>query len=175
MKSVLFIFSLFFTFSLNSQVSEEYFFKRIKFDTYTFIKNIKNNNTTNPYRLKEFYNKKLENIAKLDLEKDSIFTASYFIEKGKNNYQITIFSVKLLKKRKNEHFIRGEYYFVLTIKAILENQKVEYIIDDFFIEDYYINIWWLSRYKNYLKDTKSVFSKFKYMPPPPPPPPKNLK
>ena len=118
-------------------------------------------------------------IAPLDiwplLEKDSIFTASYFIEKGKNNYQITIFSVKLLKKRKNEHFIRGEYYFVLTIKAILENQKVEYIIDDFFIEDYYINIWWLSRYKNYLKDTKSVFSKFKYMPPPPPPPPKNLK
>jgi len=106
--------------------------------------------------------------------KDSIFTSASYTEGSTDlELNLTITSLKVLKKRNGEKYSRGKYYFVILskIKFDKSDKKFMYHSSKILLNENEIQKWWISRYKTYNPKTKIIYDKYGYVPPPPPPPP----
>ena len=112
------------------------------------------------------------------LREGRVFTVPAFTKtKSSLIFNLTIISFKFLKKRQNENFERGKYFFIILAKVRFneKNSTFEYIDPQIVVEEDRIQSWWLSQYMSYVTLTSKIQDQFGYMSPPPAPPPENLK
>jgi|GEM_PF-4900813 len=99
----------------------------------------------------------------------------YYLTNHPNEIKLTIFSLTVEPKRDNEKFNRGKYYFILTSKVRIQNEKIIFSDTKIKTQSKAINSWFLENYPIYLENTNPVFKKYNYRPPPPLLPPTTLK